>query len=94
MTRTTINNGTTYQTRERRKEYHVATTVLTVPDISCAHCVHTVTEALTPIEGVQQVSVDLPSKQVRVEYDAARVGVDRMRKKLAEEDYPVSAVQN
>lgn len=68
------------------------TTVLTVPDISCEHCVRSVTEALSPIEGVQQVSVDIPTKQVTVEYDQSLVGVEKMREILAEEDYPVASV--
>jgi copper chaperone len=72
----------------------LATTVLTVPDISCAHCVRTVTEALTPVDGVHEVTVDLPSKQVRVEFDASRVGVEQMQEILAEEDYPVASVQS
>lgn len=71
----------------------MATTVLTVPDISCEHCVRTVTNALTPVEGIKQVSVDIPSKQVSVEYDEARVDVDTMREVLAEEDYPVASVE-
>ena len=75
-----------------RKECHVAKTVLTVPDISCDHCVRTVTEALTPVDGVKQISVDIPSKQITVEYDQSRVDVDTMREVLAEEDYPVASV--
>lgn len=71
----------------------MATTVLTVPDISCEHCVRTVTNALAPLQGVQQVSVDLPAKQVRVEYDQAKVDVDQLSAALAEEDYPVASVQ-
>ena len=70
-----------------------ATTVLTVPDISCDHCVRSVTDALTPVDGVQQVSVDIPTKQVTVTYDQSLVGVDKMQEILAEEDYPVASVQ-
>lgn len=70
----------------------MATTVLTVPDISCDHCVRSVTEALSPVEGVQQVSVDIPTKQVTVEYDQTRVDVEKMQEILAEEDYPVASV--
>ena len=70
----------------------MAKTVLTVPDISCDHCVRTVTEALTPVDGVKQISVDIPSKQITVEYDQSRVDVDTMREVLAEEDYPVASV--
>lgn len=72
----------------------MATTILTVPDISCDHCVRAVTEALSPIDGVQQVSVDIPTKQVTVEYDASLVSVDKMQDVLAEEDYPVAVAAN
>jgi copper chaperone CopZ len=70
----------------------MATTVLTVPDISCEHCVRSVTEALTPIDGIQTISVDLPTKQVTVAYDQSQVNVEKMKEVLAEEDYPVAAV--
>jgi len=70
----------------------MATTVLTVPDISCEHCVRSVTEALTPIDGIQTISVDLPTKQVTVAYDQSQVNVEKMKEVLAEEDYPVASV--
>lgn len=70
----------------------MATVVLTVPDISCEHCVRTVTETLTAIGGVEQVTADLASKQVRVEYDETSSDVEQMQEALAEEDYPVAAV--
>jgi copper chaperone len=67
------------------------TSVLTVPDISCEHCERTITGALTPVDGVQSVTVDIPARTVRVEYDEARIGVDQMKEILADEDYPVEA---
>ena len=70
----------------------MATTVLNVPDISCEHCERTITNALTPIAGVRTVNVDIPGKQVRVEYDEAQVNVDQMKDVLQEEDYPVQSV--
>lgn len=70
----------------------MATTVLNVPDISCEHCERAITGALTPVEGVQAVQVDIPAKQVRVDYDAARVSVEQMKGILQEEDYPVESV--
>lgn len=70
----------------------MTTTVLTVPDISCEHCVRSVTEALTPIEGIETVSVDIPSKQVTVAYDQSQVDIEKMKDVLAEEDYPVASV--
>ena len=67
----------------------MATTVLNVPDISCER---TITNALTPVSGVRQVNVDIPGKQVRVEYDESQVNVDQMRTILQDEDYPVESV--
>jgi len=69
----------------------VATTILTVPCLSCEHCERTIKEALTPVDGVNTVAVDIPAKQVRVDYDAGAVSVDQMKSILAEEDYPVEA---
>lgn len=66
--------------------------VLAVPDITCDHCERVITKALTPVEGVQRVAVDIPARQVRVDYDPARVDVDRMTAILAEEEYPVAGI--
>ena len=68
----------------------MATTTLDVPDISCEHCERTITEALAPIAGVREVKVDIPSRQVRVDYDEQAVDVDRFKAVLQEEDYPVA----
>ena len=70
----------------------MATTVLNVPDISCEHCQRTIAEALRPVDGVQSVNVDIPSKQVTVQYDASLVDVERFKAILQEEEYPVESV--
>ncbi len=70
----------------------MATSILNVPDISCEHCERTITNALTPISGVRTVNVDIPGKQVRVDYDESQVSVDQMKDVLQEEDYPVDSV--
>ncbi len=70
----------------------MATAVLNVPDISCEHCERAITNALTPISGVRTVNVDIPGKQVHIEYDDSRVSVDQMKDVLQEEDYPVESV--
>jgi copper chaperone len=67
-------------------------TILTVPDISCAHCEQTVTRALEPLAGVRAVAVDIPAKTVQVTYDPDRITVEQMTAALAAEDYPVAAV--
>jgi copper chaperone len=70
----------------------MATTILKVPDISCEHCERTITNALTPVSGVRQVNVDIPGREVHVEYDDSQVSVDQMKDILREEDYPVESV--
>ena len=71
----------------------MATTVLSIPDISCGHCQTTITNALTPLDGVQAVNVDIPTKKVTVQYDPSAVQVDRMKGVPAAEDYPVESVE-
>ena len=42
------------------------TLTLTVPDMTCDHCVRAVTEGVSPIAGVTAVDVDLATKRVTV----------------------------
>lgn len=50
-------------------------TTYSVPDISCDHCVAAITDAVTPIDGVDRVSVVVESKSVTVDgsFDDAAV---------------------
>jgi copper chaperone len=66
---------------------------LNVPDISCEHCERTISKTLTPVEGVRSVAVDIPAKQVRVEYDETRVSLEQMKEALEAEDYPVASTE-
>ncbi|HEY8648875.1 MAG TPA: heavy-metal-associated domain-containing protein [Candidatus Limnocylindria bacterium] len=70
----------------------MAQTTLSVPDISCEHCERTITDTLSPVDGVKRVTVDIPAKAVTVEYDDVTVSVDRFKELLKEEDYPVAEV--
>lgn len=42
------------------------TCTLSVPDISCDHCKRAIEEHITPVDGVQAVSVDVAAKTVTV----------------------------
>ena len=66
--------------------------VLSVPGISCEHCEHAVSGALTPLPGVRSVKVDIPMAQVEVEYDEGKADVERMKQVLADQEYPVQMV--
>lgn len=70
----------------------MATTLLNVPDISCEHCERAITGALSPVEGVRSVRVDIPARQVRLDYDEQQVDLARVKEILQEEDYPVESV--
>ena len=62
---------------------------LTAPDISCGHCVATVTRAVGDLQGVSNVSADEQTKQVRVAYDPTQVSLAQIEATLDEEGYPV-----
>jgi copper chaperone len=68
-------------------------TVLNVPDISCGHCEATITKALSGQPGVSSVRVDIPAKQVHLDYDESQLGLDQVKSILEEEDYPVESAQ-
>jgi len=66
---------------------------LSVPEISCEHCEHAITEALTPVQGVKGIQVDIPAKTVQLDYDESQLTIDKVKEILEEEDYPVAAVR-
>ncbi len=63
---------------------------LSVPDVSCAHCVASVDEALSGIDGVSTVTTDLGSKEVAVSFDPTHVSIDRLTAALDEAGYPAT----
>ncbi len=44
----------------------MTTRTFSVPDISCDHCVQSITAEVTPVDGVTDLSVDLEAKTVSV----------------------------
>jgi copper chaperone CopZ len=70
----------------------MSTAVLKVPGISCEHCEQTITNALSGQPGIRSLRVDVPGKQVTLDYDETRLSLNRVREILAEEDYPVESV--
>ena len=70
----------------------MARVVLNVPGISCGHCEQTITRALTNQPGVHSVRVDIPAKQVTLDYDESAIDLERVKEILQEEDYPVASV--
>ena len=60
---------------------------LKVPNISCGHCVMTIKNELSEIQGVKSVQGDENTKQVTVDYEAP-ADLDQIRGKLKEINYP------
>jgi copper chaperone CopZ len=63
------------------------TTTYTIPNISCNHCVHTITTELTDLAGVKEVVADLASKKVTVTFEPP-ASLEKIEALLAEIDYP------
>jgi len=67
----------------------MSTTTLSVPAISCAHCIHTVQTELKLVPGVETVQADLKTKQVTLSYRDPSV-LAEAKKTLAEIGYPAA----
>lgn len=59
-----------------------------VPGISCNHCIHTITQELSELSGVNQVVAKVENKEVTVFY-AAPATAEAIENLLAEIHYPV-----
>jgi len=62
--------------------------VLKVKGMSCQHCVMSVTKALSKLEGIQNVKVDLPKGEVSFENTKA-VGPDKIEKTIEDAGFQV-----
>ncbi len=49
--------------------------VLTVPDMSCEHCVKRITAALKSVSGVDKIEIDLSLKKVVIQGNADETAV-------------------
>ena len=64
--------------------------VLSVPDVSCEHCVHAVDGALSPLPGVEGVTTDLERKTVRLRYDPGQTPLATIEAALDDAGYTVA----
>ena len=63
------------------------TKTLTIPKISCGHCVIAIKNELTEIEGVNNVEGDPEDKTITVEFSAP-VTLEKIKETLIEINYP------
>ena len=61
-----------------------------VPNISCAHCIHTIQTEVAELQGVKSVKADLATKKVEIAFDAP-ASEQTIKDFLAEIEYPAAA---
>ena len=62
---------------------------LSIPNISCGHCVMSIKNELGEMEGVTKVEGDPANKSVILEWDAPAT-LDKIKETLKEINYPVA----
>ena len=70
----------------------MAQATFSTPSVSCMSCMAKIEGALTPLDGVADVDVDLTVQQVTVTYDESRVASDRLAEAISDAGYEATAV--
>ena len=60
---------------------------ISIPNISCGHCVMTIKNELMEIDGVSSVDGDQNAKKITVKWDSPAT-LETIKAKLAEINYP------
>jgi copper chaperone len=63
---------------------------LSVPDISCEHCVHAINTSLGGLAGVEAVATDIPTKTVHLRFHPEQVSLQQIEAVLDDEGYAVA----
>ncbi len=63
---------------------------LNAPDIACKSCAAAITNALQGLDGLQRVSVDIPTKTVDVQFDEDRLTLEQILQRLDEAGFPAT----
>lgn len=71
------------------REAGLAETTMHVPEIMCEGCATTILNALDGVPGVGAVRVDVPARQVTVEYVEDRVALPAIRERIERAGFDV-----
>ena len=66
----------------------MSTITYQIPNISCGHCVNTIQNELSNLEGVKKVTASLENKSVLIEFGEPTTP-DILKEVLADINYPV-----
>lgn len=67
----------------------MTTVTYSIPNISCNHCVHTITMELNDLEGVSSVLADMDSKQATITFEPPATE-ESIKNLLTEINYPAA----
>jgi copper chaperone CopZ len=71
------------------KDLEMTTVTYSIPNISCGHCVHTIQNELSDLEGVRSVSASQETKQATISYEPP-ASEESIKQLLASINYPVA----
>ncbi|MFZ5986435.1 MAG: heavy-metal-associated domain-containing protein [Bacillota bacterium] len=60
-----------------------------VPSISCSACSNKIQESVKDMKGIQDVSIDLKSQQVKVEYNPTDINPQEIKKHISAMGYEI-----
>lgn len=64
--------------------------ILSVPDVSCDHCVRAINSSLGKVAGVEDVETDIVTKTVHLRYHPDQVTLDQIEKTLDDVGYTIA----
>ncbi|HOQ00129.1 MAG TPA: heavy metal-associated domain-containing protein [Acetivibrio clariflavus] len=65
------------------------TATFNIPSISCSACSNKIQESVKTLKGVKNVSVDLKSQQVNIDYNPDNIGPQEIKKYISQMGYEV-----
>jgi len=68
----------------------MTTETLSVPDISCGHCKTSIEGAVSELDGVDKVEVDIEARTVDVAFDGGTVAREAIVGAIEEQGYEVT----
>ena len=63
--------------------------VIKVGGMTCEHCVKAVSNAISALQGISKVDVNLKKNTATVKYDETKVSLDAIHKAIKDEEYEV-----
>ena len=67
------------------------TTTLNISGMTCGGCVRSVSKVLNALDGVVRAEVSLDKQSAVVDYDAATLNLEQLRRAIVEAGYEVAA---